>query len=85
MEDKNRLFPGLGGHMSSSTISASPIRLEGLALLLVIVTTTLGTSTFALVGLRVWFRLWLRSSGVKPNACGWDDFLAGVGVVSHLR
>lgn len=54
---------------------------EGLAQILIGFTWALGIITTIVVGARVWFRYWVRISGIEANAWGWDDWLAGLGLV----
>ncbi|KAI1768936.1 hypothetical protein GGR53DRAFT_316573 [Hypoxylon sp. FL1150] len=57
---------------------------EGLAQILIGFTWALGIITVIIVGSRVWFRYWLRVTRVEPNGWGWDDWLAGFGLVAFV-
>ncbi|KAI1404487.1 hypothetical protein F4819DRAFT_447770 [Hypoxylon fuscum] len=57
---------------------------EGLAQILIGFTWALGIITTIVVGARVWFRYWVRISGIEANAWGWDDWLAGLGLLAFI-
>lgn len=60
------------------------VQLEGLAQILVGFTWALGLITVVIVGSRVWFRHWLRVTRIEPNGWGWDDWLAGFGLLAFV-